>query len=80
MILELHGCMVFFLYFQNKDDRTIQKKAYRALEEICASKSENSRKFVKQHLEALKQLLSESLSTSNPSSKAVSVFKSHKIL
>ncbi|XP_064631172.1 RRP12-like protein isoform X2 [Lineus longissimus] len=54
----------------NDKDRTTQKKSYRALEEICSSKSENCRNYVATHLSELQSVLINSLSSSSPSSKA----------
>ncbi|KAK3582767.1 hypothetical protein CHS0354_015294 [Potamilus streckersoni] len=52
------------------DDRKLQKKSYRILEEICAGKSQECRDFVKSHLKTLQKLMSSSLAASSPSSKA----------
>ncbi|XP_067120936.1 RRP12-like protein [Centruroides vittatus] len=51
-------------------DRTIQKKSYRVLEEICKNNTEGCQFFIKNHICELKELLISSLSSSSPSSKA----------
>ncbi|KAL3864637.1 hypothetical protein ACJMK2_006302, partial [Sinanodonta woodiana] len=52
------------------DDKKLQKKSYRILEEICSGKCQECRDFVKSHLKALQKLMSSSLAASSPSSKA----------
>ncbi|XP_052226276.1 RRP12-like protein isoform X6 [Dreissena polymorpha] len=63
---------VFKLAVQNLEvrDRSLQKKSYRMLEEICAGRSIQSREFVRANLPDIQQALLKSLSTSSPSSKA----------
>ncbi|XP_071507435.1 RRP12-like protein [Diadema antillarum] len=51
-------------------DRTMEKKAYRVLEELCEGVSEASQEFLKVNLDDLKTVLLKSLSSSSPSSKA----------
>ncbi|KAK7479159.1 hypothetical protein BaRGS_00029600 [Batillaria attramentaria] len=51
-------------------DKSVQKKAYRILEEVCACPSEYCRDFLSTHLEELQKLLLSSLSASAPSTKA----------
>ncbi|WAR21706.1 RRP12-like protein [Mya arenaria] len=51
-------------------DKSLQKKCYRILEEICGGKSEQTRDFVQSHLQTIQQTLLASLSSSSPSSKA----------
>ncbi|XP_071947906.1 RRP12-like protein [Antedon mediterranea] len=51
-------------------DRTVQKKAYRILEEICESKLESTQAFIDSHLSDLQQVLLMSLASASPSSKA----------
>nr|XP_006820689.1 PREDICTED: RRP12-like protein-like [Saccoglossus kowalevskii] len=51
-------------------DKTLQKKSYRILEEICVSSSEASQKFVEENLCDLQKTLLSSLSSSASSSKA----------
>lgn len=53
-------------------DKSLQKKCYRLLEDICACKSTESREFVQEHLSTIQETLLKSLSSSSPSSKAVS--------
>ena len=53
-------------------DHTEQKKSYRLLEEICAGRSPECKAFVTSSLGELQEQLLQSLSNSNPSSKAVS--------
>ncbi|XP_033098395.1 RRP12-like protein isoform X2 [Anneissia japonica] len=52
------------------DDRTVQKKAYRILEEICGSKLESTQRFIDSHLSDLQEVLLKSLAAASPSSKA----------
>ncbi|XP_013779774.1 RRP12-like protein isoform X2 [Limulus polyphemus] len=63
------------LYFYCKpllqhEDHTIQKKAYRVLEELCQGQSEGCCSFVQQNLHDLQELLIDALSKSVPSAKA----------
>eukprot|EP00057_Strongylocentrotus_purpuratus_P028949 XP_011683423.1 PREDICTED: RRP12-like protein isoform X1 [Strongylocentrotus purpuratus] len=51
-------------------DRTMQKKAYRVLEEICEGESTASQGFLQANLDDLQAVLLKSLSSSSPSSKA----------
>lgn len=51
-------------------DKSLQKKCYRIIEEICAGKSPESREFVIESLSTIQATLLESLSSSSPSSKA----------
>ena len=51
-------------------DHTVQKKAYRVLEEMCAGRSEENSAFVTSHLDELREALVKSLSSSGPASKA----------
>lgn len=51
----------------------MQKKSYRILEEICGSKSTGCQTFISKNLSDLQNTLLSSLSTSSPSSKAVSI-------
>ncbi|XP_013379809.1 RRP12-like protein isoform X2 [Lingula anatina] len=51
-------------------DKTVQKKSYRILEEVCAGKSENSRNFVFKNIPVLQKMLLKSLSSSSPPAKA----------
>ncbi|XP_052773393.1 RRP12-like protein [Mya arenaria] len=74
---------IFKLAEQNLQvlDKSLQKKCYRILEEICGGKSEQTRDFVQSHLQTIQQTLLASLSSSSPSSKAprlrclVNIFK-----
>ncbi|XP_060581938.1 RRP12-like protein [Ruditapes philippinarum] len=51
-------------------DKSIQKKCYRILEEICSGKSVETRQFVIENLASIQTSLLSSLSASSPSSKA----------
>ncbi|XP_041369339.1 RRP12-like protein [Gigantopelta aegis] len=51
-------------------DRTLQKKSYRIMEEICAGKSEDCQEFARRYLSQIQKMLLSSLSKSSPSSKA----------
>ncbi|XP_045190399.2 RRP12-like protein [Mercenaria mercenaria] len=51
-------------------DKSVQKKCYRILEEICSGKSVESREFVMENLTSIQTSLLSSLSASSPSSKA----------
>ncbi|XP_063963855.1 RRP12-like protein [Lytechinus pictus] len=51
-------------------DRTMQKKAYRVLEELCEAESTASQGFLQANLDNLQTVLLKSLSSSSPSSKA----------
>lgn len=61
-------------------DRTMQKKAYRVLEELCEGTSEASQGFLKANLEDLQSVLLKSLSSSSPSSKAPRLRCLHRIV
>ncbi|XP_038070845.1 RRP12-like protein [Patiria miniata] len=50
-------------------DHTVQKKAYRVLENLCDGSTEAGRQFVASHLQQLQETLVTSLSSSGPSSK-----------
>ncbi|XP_069140254.1 RRP12-like protein [Argopecten irradians] len=51
-------------------DRSLQKKCYRYLEELCACRCDTSRQFIQENLSEIQEVLLSSLSTSSPSSKA----------
>ncbi|XP_060076895.1 RRP12-like protein [Ylistrum balloti] len=51
-------------------DRSLQKKCYRYMEELCACRCETSQKFIQDNLSEVQEVLLSSLSTSSPSSKA----------
>ena len=53
-------------------DATVQKKAYRSLEQLLTSESHTHQAFVRNHLKMLTSVISESLSTSSTASKKVS--------
>uniref|UniRef100_A0A8C1BDW0 Ribosomal RNA processing 12 homolog n=2 Tax=Cyprinus carpio TaxID=7962 RepID=A0A8C1BDW0_CYPCA len=55
--------------FVESKDSSIQKKAYRVLEEICGGESASCKAFVLQNLEKLKTMLMDSLTTAASSSK-----------
>ncbi|XP_052468820.1 RRP12-like protein isoform X1 [Carassius gibelio] len=55
--------------FVESKDASIQKKAYRVLEEICGGESASCKAFVLQNLEQLKAMLMDSLTTAASSSK-----------
>ncbi|XP_076468663.1 RRP12-like protein isoform X2 [Babylonia areolata] len=50
-------------------DKTLQKKAYRILEEVCECESDTCRQFLLSNLSRIQQLVLGSLSTSAPSTK-----------
>ncbi|BFY98332.1 hypothetical protein BsWGS_01372 [Bradybaena similaris] len=52
------------------DDKTIQKKSYRVLEEICSGKTAGCRDLMASNLDKITETLLHSLSKSSPSSKA----------
>ncbi|KAG1655520.1 RRP12-like protein [Nymphon striatum] len=52
------------------NDVTIQKKAYRILEELCSCKSDGAEAFISNKILVLEETLINSLSTAAPSSKA----------
>jgi len=52
------------------EDRTVQKKSYRVLEEMCSGKTEASRQLLKSEIDQIRTTLLASLSKSSPSSKA----------
>ncbi|KAL4231185.1 pre-rRNA processing protein [Mactra antiquata] len=52
------------------DDKSLQKKCYRIMEEICSGKSGECREFVLENLKTIQKSLLSSLSSSSPSSKA----------
>ncbi|XP_061180059.1 RRP12-like protein isoform X1 [Saccostrea echinata] len=56
--------------FLSDMDKTLQKKCYRVLEELCSSSSEACQMFVTENLSTIQGVLLDSLSTSSPSSKA----------
>ncbi|XP_048746321.2 RRP12-like protein isoform X2 [Ostrea edulis] len=51
-------------------DKTLQKKCYRVLEDLCSSSSGTCQRFVTENLFSIQNVLLDSLSTSSPSSKA----------
>ncbi|XP_048249347.1 RRP12-like protein [Haliotis rufescens] len=51
-------------------DKTLQKKSYRILQEICSGKSPASQDFTRKHLKKVQKLLVTSLAKSSPASKA----------
>lgn len=51
-------------------DKTIQKKSYRVLEEMCQNNSNYCETFIKNHIQELKELLLASLLSLSPPSKA----------
>ncbi|KAK3094601.1 hypothetical protein FSP39_003915 [Pinctada imbricata] len=51
-------------------DRTVQKKSYRILEEMCGQTSPDCRMYITENLLSIQNTLLESLSSSSPSSKA----------
>nr|CAB3265793.1 RRP12-like protein [Phallusia mammillata] len=53
----------------NSPNHSMQKKAYRLLEEICGSSNETCHQFVSCHLQELKSRLLDGLSASAPASK-----------
>ncbi|XP_057307990.1 RRP12-like protein [Hydractinia symbiolongicarpus] len=56
-------------HVQDKD-KSMQKKAYRILEEICSSNSESCKNLVEEKFDELMSVLVDSLSSAVPSSKA----------
>lgn len=64
---KLYGIAVSSL---EASDKSVQKKAYRILEEMCGGPSETCRKFLATHLDQLQTMLLSSLSASAPSTKA----------
>ena len=63
------------LFALQDTDKTLQKKCYRILEDICAGNSPESRAIVLEKLPSIQETLLQSLSASAPSSKAVSISK-----
>ncbi|XP_067934576.1 RRP12-like protein [Watersipora subatra] len=51
-------------------DKTMQKKGYRFLDNICSMKTTTCSEFVVEHMDQLQGMLTSNLSTANPSSKA----------
>ncbi|OWF35995.1 RRP12-like protein [Mizuhopecten yessoensis] len=51
-------------------DRSLQKKCYRYMEEVCACQCDTTRQFIQDNLAEVQEVLLSSLSTSSPSSKA----------
>ncbi|PVD30877.1 hypothetical protein C0Q70_10152 [Pomacea canaliculata] len=51
-------------------DRSLQKKAYRIMEEICACSSDACKNFLSKYLDKLQELLLSSLSSANPNTRA----------
>ncbi|XP_070541212.1 RRP12-like protein [Ptychodera flava] len=56
--------------FLQSQDKTMQKKSYRILEEICGSSSDASQKFVEDNISELQEILLNTLASSISSSKA----------
>ncbi|XP_005106446.2 RRP12-like protein [Aplysia californica] len=52
------------------EDRTVQKKSYRVLEELCSGKTQASRDLLSSNIDTIRTMLLQSLSKSSPSSKA----------
>lgn len=55
----------------------LQKKSYRALEEICSSASKSTQEFVVDHMNDLQETLLKTLTTASSVSKAV---KHHSVI
>ena len=60
--------------FQSSD-KTVQKKSYHILEEMCSCKSKACKQFVESHLDQLQSILLQALAKSAAPSKTVSTFK-----
>ncbi|XP_077992398.1 RRP12-like protein [Glandiceps talaboti] len=56
--------------YLQRHDKTLQKKSYRILEEICGSSSDASQTFVEDNLSGLQEILLKALSSSVSASKA----------
>lgn len=56
--------------FLSDTDKTLQKKCYRVLEDLCGSPSPACQGFLTQNLPGIQGVLLQSLSSSSPSSKA----------
>ncbi|KAK2163707.1 hypothetical protein LSH36_75g12086 [Paralvinella palmiformis] len=54
----------------NTNDRTVQKKSYRILEQLCSGESHDCKLFVTSHVSELAENLTTSLSGASPSAKA----------
>ena len=66
----------FSLSLQSTDtDKTLQKKLYRVLEEICAASTEDCKRFVSSNESQLVKLLLESIVSTSPPSLAVSAHR-----
>ncbi|XP_064465677.1 RRP12-like protein [Ornithodoros turicata] len=52
------------------DDRTLQKKSYRVLEEICHASADTGQTFLESHIPQLQNLLLDNLRLTSPSSRA----------
>lgn len=70
-ILKLEIIGLFF--YHQSENRTIQKKSYRILEEICSGITSISNELLSTNLSVISDTLLQSLSRSSPSSKAVSI-------
>ena len=66
--------IIYILLFIKELDKSLQKKSYRILEDICSGSSEELRQFVSSNLATIQETLLLSLSSSSPSSKAVNTF------
>jgi len=54
-------------------EKTLQKKLYRVLEEICAASADDCKRFVSSHESELAKLLLECVVSASPPSVAVSL-------
>ncbi|XP_039261626.2 RRP12-like protein [Styela clava] len=64
----------------NSFNRSMQKKAYRLLEEVCGSNTDDCRTFVDNKLNEIKELLTNGLTAASPSSKGPRLKCMEKIL
>lgn len=63
---------IYNVIFQGTD-KTLQKKAYRFLDNICSMKTSTCTEFVSENIEQLQTVLLKNLASSNSSSKGVCV-------
>ena len=63
--------VVLFCFLSQSSDGTTQKKAYTTLEHMLSSEGPTHQSFLREHLEELRTVLLESLSTASLAAKKV---------
>jgi hypothetical protein len=71
--LQLTVLLYFLPFMLQTDDKSVQKKSYRILEEMCASSSPDAKKVIVKQLGKIRKLFLDSVVTASASSTAVSL-------